>query len=164
MRCSLLLLLALCPAVYGQSTVELGGMQWTCTQADDYLIMELQAPTTGWVGVGFNQTNSIVHSDLLLLNIVEDEVNNQDMYVVDFGNPRLDTDLSGSHDLEVLAFEERNGQTYIRFRRPLMSTDHFDFDLEDGAKFWLILAYSTHDDFAHHSRMRQHTQVVLDLK
>lgn len=147
-----------------QQSIELNGMQWTCQKQGDNLVMTLQAPTAGWVGVGFNHKNAIVHSDLLLLHIVDGVATAQDMYVKGFGDPRQDSTLGGADDIEILSAEERSDMTYIRFRRPYQTKDEYDYPLREGEDFWLILAYSTHDDFAHHSRMRQHVKVELDLE
>ncbi|MEM6398379.1 MAG: DOMON domain-containing protein [Bacteroidota bacterium] len=138
-------------------------MSWTCQAEGDYLVMSLQAPTTGWLGVGFNDKNDIMHSDLLLFHVVNGRASGQDMYVKGLGNPRLDSRLGGLDDIEILAAEERDGQTYIRFRRPYPVKDKYDYLLRAGEEFWLILAYSTHDEFAHHSRMRQHVKLKLSL-
>lgn len=144
-----------------QLKVTLGGMDWTCTKDGNYLLMELRAPTTGWVAVGFNSTNNIVQSDLLMMHIVNGKVECQDMYVKGLGDPRLDDTLGGSQDLEIIAAEEKNNETYLQFRRSWPAKDKYDYQLQNGQAFWLILAYSTHDEFDHHSRMRKHKEVVF---
>lgn len=158
---SLILLVNCALFLNAQSSVQLGGMSWSCAQERDYLVMKLYAPTTGWLGVGFNHHNNIVHSDLLLFNVRDGQVNKQDMYVRGIGDPQLDSHLGGSTDVEIIAFEETAEHTFICFRRPYQVDDRFDFSLVRDQEFWLILAYSIDDDFRHHSRMRQHQKVVF---
>lgn len=150
--------------VQAQLSVTLSEITWTCTPIGDDLVMELQAPTTGWVGVGFNQENSILQSDLLLFNIVDGQATGTDLYVKGFGNPQADKALGGDRNVEILSFREEDNHTYIQFRRPLKAADAYDFQLQAGEAFWLILAYSTHDEFEHHSRVRQHQQVLFKIE
>ena len=162
MRWLLVLLLSLASLhLQAQLSATSSGMSWTCTRSGDHLIMELTTPTTGWVGVGFNQENRILESDLLLFHVVDGQAEGTDLFVKGMGDPRADTELGGSVDVKILSFREGDGQTYIKFKRPFPAADDFDFHFQEGAAFWLILAYSTHDEFAHHSRVRQHRQVVF---
>lgn len=151
-------------ALLSQSSVTLGEMTWTCAHEGDHLVMTLRAPTTGWVGIGFNQSNDIVGSDLLLLHVEGGEAKAQDMYVKGIGNPKPDTSLGGSTDVEIIAYEETAEYTSISFRRPYPTSDPYDYVLAPDQEFWLILAYSTADDFSHHSRMREHQKVVFKLE
>ncbi len=154
----------LATSTYAQMALSLGGMSWTCSQEGDFLVMELRAPTTGWLGIGFNQENSIVHSDLLLFHVVDGKAESTDLYVKGIGNPKTDKSLGGSHDIEILDFSEGENETYIKFRRPRKGKDAYDYRLKNEEAFWLILAYSTHDEFEHHSRMRKHKKVVFKVK
>ncbi len=148
--------------LFAQKEVSLGGMQLKYVLKDEYVEIELTAPTTGWLGVGFNSRNDIVGSDLLLFHVVEDEAEALDMYVVTAGNPQLDTRLGGSHNIEILDYEETPVSSKVRFKRPLFGDPRYDYKHQLGDEFWLILAYSTHDEFAHHSRMRQHVRFSFE--
>ncbi len=139
-----------------QKEVIVQDMKFSYRLQDGEIEMELEAPTRGWVGVGFNDQNSIVKSDLLLFRVVGKRVEAVDMYVVGFGNPKEDTTLGGTMDIRDLEGIEEQGRTKIRFRLPFPATDPHDFAHQLNRQFWLILAYSTHDDFDHHSSMRKH--------
>lgn len=151
-------------SVHNPLKVSLGGMKWSCVREGNELIMELSAPTKGWVAVGFNDENNILHSDLIMFRVVDGQVEVQDMYVKGVGDPRLDDSLGGRQNIDMLEAEERDQQTYVRFRRPWSGKDDYDYNLEQGETFWLILAYSTHDDFAHHSRLRRHVKVIFNIE
>ena len=144
--------LALC----AQSEVAVNGMVLKHKVVGKEIEFTLSAPTTGWVGIGFNDANEIVGADLLLFHIVNGKVAFQDMIVKGLGDPRLDTTLGGTDDVKIISGEERGRLTEITFRLPLQSNDPNDFALEKGKTLWLIMAYSTHDEFDHHSRMRKH--------
>ncbi len=162
----LVFLLTFCIAcsLNAQMELSLGGMTWKCNRDGDFLVMELRAPTKGWIGVGFNQENSIVQSDLLLFHVVDGKEGSTDLYVKGIGNPKTDKSLGGSHDIEIIDFSETKNETYIKFRRLWKGKDIYDYQLKNGEAFWLILAYSTHDEFAHHSRMRKHEKVIFNVK
>ena len=81
-----------------------------------------------------------------------------DMFVKGFGNPKLDHFLGGEHSVHILSGIESGKETTIVFRIPFRSEDPFDFKHGFNEDFWLILAYSTHDEFDHHSRMRKHVK------
>ena len=140
-----------------QKEVTLGGMTLSYRLLAEEIELQLTAPTTGWVGVGFNSRNSIVKSDLYLLRVKEGKVEGLDLYVVGAGNPREDTELGGTNSLILLEGLEKNSTTQVNLRLPFPSGDKFDYLHHQDKEFWLILAYSVSDDFDHHSIMRKHT-------
>ena len=160
-----MLFLALSPfGLPAQEEVMMGGMKFSYQLLDEEIEVTLEAPTLGWVGVGFNDHNSIVKSDLLLFHVVEGQVEGLDMHVVAAGNPQEDEDLGGTMDISAPEGKEEKGKTHIKFRLPFPAKDAFDFTHRLNRQFWLILAYSTHDDFGHHSAMRKHRLVTLANK
>ncbi len=148
--------------VAAQKTTTVDGISFTYTIEDDNLMCTLEARTNGWVGVGFNDKNSIVHSDLLLFNVINGKVTSTDLYVKGVGNPRKDSDLGGENTIKLLSGIEKNGLTSVKFSIPLQSGDPFDFEHRLNDTYWLILAYSVEDDFGHHSRVRRHVPFKLE--
>ena len=149
-------MLAQALAMVAQSEVAVSGMTLKHEVVGNEIEFTLKAPTNGWLGIGFNDANEIVGADLLLFHIVNGKVAFQDMIVKGLGDPRLDTTLGGTEDVKVISGKERRRETEITFRLPLKSSDPYDFALEKDQRLWLIMAYSTHDEFDHHSRMRKH--------
>ena len=131
--------------------LEIGGMELHYQLMDDSVEISLSGPTNGWVGIGFNDENNIVGSDLILFRIIKGKVEVKDMFVKGFGDPRMDTQLGGKNSVTVLSGKETSSTTSVNFRLALDSKDRNDFRHQIGKGFWLIMAYSTHDDFAHHS-------------
>ncbi|MEO1052848.1 MAG: DOMON domain-containing protein [Bacteroidota bacterium] len=164
MKNSMIVLLLCCwtlMKVQAQNKVEVNGMTFQYEIKNEQLEITLEAPTTGWLGVGFNTDNNIVGSDLLLFHIVEGKTEGLDMYVKGFGDPREDKLIGGTDDIRIISGVESAGHSKVRFSIPLQSKDQYDFKHVAGQDFWLILAYSVDDDFGHHSRMRKHIRYRL---
>lgn len=134
------------------------GMELSYSIRGDSVDITLSAPTSGWIGLGFNDQNSIVRSDLLLFHVVNGRTEAIDMHVVSAGNPKKDTSLGGQHSIRVKEGHEISGKTTVRFSIALRNGDWYDYQHKVADDFWLILAYSTHDEFAHHSSMRKHVK------
>ncbi len=139
-------------------SLNMDGMELSYALRGDSVDITLSAPTRGWIGIGFNDQNSIVKSDLLLFHVVNGKTFAIDMYVVGAGNPKEDTTLGGKYSINLKEGQETNSGTTVRFSLALLSHDRYDYQHELEGDFWLILAYSTHDEFAHHSRMRKHVK------
>ncbi|MDW3191454.1 MAG: DOMON domain-containing protein [Cytophagales bacterium] len=163
-----LLILALFTAPFflpeQRGPVHVGGMHMSYEITNDSVTISLSAPTTGWVGIGFNQENNILESDLLLFHVIEGKASGLDLFVKGIGDPRKDTDLNGHTSFRMLEGKEENGQTEVQFRIALDSQDPNDYQHTLSESFWLILAYSAHDDFEHHSLMRRHVPFVFEPK
>lgn len=144
--------------------VHVGGMNMSYEIANDSLTISLRAPTTGWIGIGFNHENNIVGSDLLLFHVIDEQTTGTDLYVQALGDPRKDIELNGHESFRILYGSEANGHTQVQFRVPLDNQDPYDFQHTLSESFWLILAYSAHDDFDHHSLMRRHVSFVFEPK
>ena len=149
--------------LYGQQIVHVAGMKFSYSIEERQLICKLEAPTNGWVGVGFNKQNSIEGSDLLLFNIVKGKPTYTDLFVKRAGNPKKDIDLGGENSIRLIDSQENENNTMVHFSVPINSDDPYDFAHKIGESFWLILAYSVEDEFEHHSRVRKHIPFKLEL-
>ena len=139
-------------------SLNMHGMELSYALRGDSVDITLSAPTRGWIGIGFNDQNSIVKSDLLLFHVVNGRTESVDMYVVGAGNPKKDIASGGQHSARVKKGQENRSKTTVHFSIALRSRDPYDYQHQLAEDFWLILAYSTHDEFAHHSRMRKHVK------
>lgn len=148
--------------LYGQQAAKASGITFTYEILDDDLKCTLTAPTNGWIGVGFNDKDSIVGSDLLLFNIVDGKPSSTDLFVKATGNPVRDEDNGGKNTITILGGTEKDSSTTVTFSIPIDSGDHNDFLHQVDKETWLILAYSVDDDFRHHSRVRKHIPFVIN--
>lgn len=153
---------ALCYLLIGNSTlfaqekIQAGTMHFEAWLVDEAIEIQLEAATSGWLVVGFNSENNILHSDLLQFRIDAGSVYAEDQYVTGLGKHPTDISLGGTNNIAVISGEKQEGKTRIRFRIPFASGDHYDFVHTLDKDFWLILAYSVDKDFQHHSILRKH--------
>jgi len=143
------------------SSIKVRDMDIRWTDQGDRWLFELSAPTEGWVAVGFNQKNNIVHTNLIMGAVSKGKVKAEDFHVVGFGNPQPITKLGGKFAINQVEGEEKLGRTTICFSIPKKAIDKYHYDLKPGEDLWLICAYSRADEFDHHSMMRQHVKVKL---
>jgi len=141
-----------------QNPIHLGSMKMSYRLHQDTFIVSLEAPTKGWLAIGFNDVNNIIHSDLMMLKVQDGKVYAEDQYVKGPQNNPPDQTQGGTHDLFDLKGEEVGNRTIISFKRLLKNADTLDYQHTVGENFWLIMAYSISDDFNHHSIMRKHTR------
>ena len=139
-----------------QGPIQVGSMIFDYEIQNDSVQIELKAPTRGWVGIGFNDKNAIIGSDLLLFSVRNGKTISADQYVRGPQDHPDDNVLGGRCDIQVLSGQEVNGWTTVQFKIPLNSGDQFDFEHDFEKETWLIMAYSREDDFTHHSMMRKH--------
>ena len=148
------------PVVFGQC-IDVAGMHVAWRFIDDAIEFTATAPTTGWVAVGFNTKDDIVGANLVMGAVQHSILQIADKYVVDFGDPRMVTEIGGIDAIDQPFGYESHAQTTIRFRLPITASDRYHLNLQPGTTLYLIAAYSMDDDFAHHSRMRKHVQITL---
>lgn len=145
---------------FGQE-VELGGMKVSWKHHDDSITFTASAPDDGWVALGFNSSNSIVKSNLVMISVAGPIVVAEDFFVVGAGNPQPVYALGGKSQLLNVAGTEVGTSTTISFTFPTTAQDAYHYNLKKGEQIWLICAYSMEDEFDHHSRMRKHIQITL---
>ncbi|KAA3602849.1 MAG: hypothetical protein DWQ06_06670 [Calditrichaeota bacterium] len=138
-----------------------GEMNFSAKIVQDSILVLIKAPTKGWLAVGLNSENSIVGSDLKMFRVVSGKVEFEDQFTTGFGIHPQDSELGGTSNVKIISGSENEKFTEILFQIPMVSKDKFDFKIEPNKKFWLILAYSTEDDFQHHSIMRKHKEIEI---
>ncbi len=130
----------------------------------DKLNIQLTAPTTGWVSVGFDATKMMADANILIGYVSNGTVFLRD----DFGDGQFkhspDTKLGGKEHYSDLKGEEIDGTTRIRFTIPLDSGDAFDKPLKQGGTYKVIYAYGPNgkDDFgSYHAQERGSFEITL---
>ena len=149
-------------ALTAQQHFQAGKMNAQIEMQSDSLDIILEAPTKGWLAVGFNEKNDIVKSDLIQARVRAGKVEIEDQYVTGIGQHPTDRSLGGGHNVRIVSGTETDRHTQIHLRLPLSSGDAYDFDHLQQKKYWVILAYSIDDDFQHHSTRRQHNRLVWE--
>lgn len=125
------------------------------------LVVQLEAETTGWLLIGFNDRDDIVGADLKFVRVVDGRAELHDHHVVAAGDHRDDRAHGGAVEGRILGYEQRDGHTRVRLQLPLSPTDPHDHVLHVDRPVWMILAWSVSSDLDHHSRVRRHRQITL---
>jgi hypothetical protein len=135
-------------------------LQWRTD--DDYLYVNVIAPTTGWVAVGFDPVNQMDEANILIGYV---DSSGEVMVRDDFGTSPTshasDESLGGSDDIEDYLGLEQDGETMIRFQIPLNSGDMYDKELVPGNNYNVILAYGSSDNFSGMHTLATGTNIQL---
>ncbi len=145
-----------------EKSVKIGGMtvRWSL-QPGGMVECSITAPTTGWVALGFNTRDDIVGTNLIMASVEQGKVRIEDQYVVRAGEHLPVNMLGGTSAVSNVRGTEQHGVSTVSFTITQHAQDRFHHNLTEAASVFLICAYSMEDDFAHHSRMRQHVKVVI---
>lgn len=142
-------------------TVSSGGITFSWAHIGGELRCHVQAPTTGWVAIGFNEVAELTGTRLVMGAFINGEAIVSDRTVVAPGDHRQIEDVGGVSDLSQPSGTERDGTTEISFTLPAATAHEWSHDLRQGTTVYLLLAYSVADEFDHHSRVRRHLTVRL---
>ncbi|NJN35531.1 MAG: hypothetical protein HC817_16000 [Saprospiraceae bacterium] len=141
--------------------LEMNGMTIEWQHRGNEILFKINAPTEGWVALGFTETDEIVQSNLIFVGQKRKRRKVLNHYVVGFGNHQHTEALGGQTAARLLTAEEKNGRTTASFTMPSAALDKFHYNLSEGNELWFICAFSADDDLQHHSRMREHKKVIL---
>lgn len=135
-------------------------LQWRTD--DEYLYLNVIAPTTGWVAVGFDPTNQMADANILI-GYIDDtgEVMVRDDYGTSSTSHASDESLGGTDDIYDYVGLEEDGETAIRFQIPLNSGDMYDKVLVPGNNYNIILAYGSADNFSGFHTLATGTNIQL---
>lgn len=159
----LLLLISVSSSAITQTmkTITKSEMEVSWQVVDDHLQIEMSAPTTGWVAIGFNTRAQLTGTSLFMGRVHQGKSEVVDFYVRAPGDYEPVTALGGTSVVQDVNGEEKESYTLVSFRIPLCPKSTFHQQLRKGETYHLLLAYSREDDFRHHSIMR--TSVTIQL-
>lgn len=129
----------------------------------DSLEMVLSAPTTGWVGVGFDPTQQMEDANFLLGYYADGSVEARDDWGTGAFSHASDLSLGGTDDISVDGGDEAGGETTVEMTIPMDSGDSYDKSLVQGESYTIILAHGQDgaDDFS--SQHQVAASVSLEL-
>lgn len=137
-------------------------LQWRVVEENLEVIVN--APTTGWIAIGFDPSNKMKDANILIGYVKNGEVFLRD----DFGHTptghKSDEKLKGEDNILAKEGTEREGITELMFTIPLDSGDKYDKKLEPGKTYKVILAYGGNgkDTFTvYHSRNRTSVEIKI---
>jgi len=133
----------------GWQTVTSQGITLEWRDMGDSLEVVLTAPTTGWVGVGFDPASQMEGANYLLGYVEDNVAEMRDDWGTGSFSHASDESLGGTSDLTVDGGSESEGETTLEFTIPLDSGDDYDKPLTPGETYTVILASGADgaDDF-----------------
>jgi hypothetical protein len=120
-------------------------VQWRVENTRLHVI--LQAPSTGWVGIGFHPDYKMQGANFIIGYVRRGEVIITDHFGTRKDRHDSDTKLDGSEDVTVIGGSEEDGKTTVEFTIPLASDDSSDKPLVPGESTPILLAYGPQDNF-----------------
>jgi len=141
--------------------IEKNGMEVLWHQNERSITFEMSAPTNGWVTIGFNERNTTDKAYLLMGRIVNGKAQVVEHYTSSPGTYRPTEQLGEPSKISKVSGNESTGTTALKFTVALDQNSNFQKDLSKGSTYYLIMAYSRHDDFQHHSIWRQSVKITL---
>ncbi len=131
----------------GQNSVTVSNITLKWHFHGDSLEVELSAPASGWVAVGFGATSAMKNANIIIGYVSNDQTFIRDDFGVSSSSHKADTDLGGSNDIIEYSGTEANGTTTIKFKIPANSGDQYDVAITKGKNYKIIMGYSNSDDF-----------------
>lgn len=108
--------------------------------------IRMSAPTTGWVGIGFNPSKQMMDANFILGYVKDGKLRISDEFGKTTKAHAKDTKSDGKMDVINAMGSEENEITTISFSIPLDSGDKVDQALDPMAETTVLLAYGSGRD------------------
>ena len=129
------------PQREGFSRAQAAGVDVQWRVEGENITVQMTAPTTGWVAVGFDPSRMMADANMIIGYVSNGELMIADDYGTGNTSHGRDTANGGSDDIIDAEGSEENGQTQITFTIPLDSGDATDRPLAEGNSYKVIVAY-----------------------
>ena len=144
-----------------ENEISKNGMTVSWKFDQGHIFLTIVAPTTGWVAIGFNTTQSLTGTYLVMARVSQGEVEVVEHYTSAPGNYSSIKELGGKILVCNASGTQYIGQTKVSFSLPEGIRTTYQKKMSQGLEYHLLLAYSGEDDFQHHSAMRTSTKIKL---
>ncbi|XP_061098639.1 DBH-like monooxygenase protein 2 homolog [Conger conger] len=125
-------------------------LRWGFDQLQNEITFELTVKTMGWVGLGFSPNGRMAGADIVIGGVAPNgSTYFTDRHAVGNSLPLVDKRQSCT----LLSLTEGDGQTTMKFRRPMKSCDDEDF-LISASLINLIYAFGLTDEIENHASRR----------
>lgn len=128
---------------------------------NDRIYFDMQAPTNGWVTIGFNTTANMSGAYLLMGRVTQNKAEVVEHYTQSPGDYKSFSKLGLDGNVQDIIGVETIGSTHIKFSLPIKSANKCARNLQKGLSYVMTLAYSQEDDFQHHYIMRTAVNIKL---
>ena len=136
------------------NSITIDEFHFTQVRIDDRIHFRLAVEAPGWILLGFNLNSEIMNSYLVFGR--EDQLGQhvEDHFVVAHGRHESLFELGEGAGLKDCSVSMSNTKKELRFSLPIKSVSDFSPDFTVKKEHFIWLAYSTENDFNHHSRKR----------
>lgn len=145
----------------GLKTVSKNGLTVTWKYVEDRIYFDMQAPTDGWVAIGFNTGSGMTGAYLLMGRVTKGKAEVVEHYTTSPGNYKPITVHGAEAQVADVSGIEKGKNSQLSFSLPVNAMSKYQRDLSPGSNYTCILAFSRDDDFQHHSMMRTSAEVEL---
>jgi len=129
-------------------TLNAAKVDFTWNISGEMLSVKLKAPTTGWVGIGFNPSEEMKDANFILGFIKDGKVSVLDQHGSSKRNHKEDAALGGADNVADTSGTEAGGSTEISFSMPLKAGDTLDKEIKAQTDQVILLAYGKTDRLA----------------
>lgn len=141
-------------------SVSAAGVQFSWSVQGDLLHGCMSAATLGWITVGFNTRADLQGARLVMGRVVAGRAH-AEVHIAQPPHHVHRQTPEGRERVSDVGGQHVGGRTHVCFSMPLKPADAEDVALAKGAPVHLILAWSRHSDFDHHSAQRDSVEVML---
>lgn len=134
-------------------------VKWKIEQ--EIILFEMEAPTDGWVAIGFNETSSLTAIYLLMGRVKNGKSEVVEHYTEKPGSYQLIVQYGVASQITNISGTESGNFTRLKFSIPVEAASRYHKELLPDSKWTLLMAYSLEDDFQHHSIMRTSVDIKL---
>lgn len=141
--------------------IEKNGMKVSWRVSNDSIYFTMSAPTTGWIAIGFNESSSLTGTYLIMGRMRKGSPEVVEHYTLQPGSYRPISELGTTPTTTIISGSQTRLHTRIEFSIPArkVSKHHKNLLGEDYQN--MLMAFSRHDDFQHHSVMRTSAKVRI---
>ncbi|MDD2463774.1 MAG: DOMON domain-containing protein [Desulfobulbus sp.] len=145
LSCSLLFAGSLYAGTY-QHSLSIDKMSFDWSVVGDTLAVKVTAPTTGWVGIGFNPSDMMKDANIILGYVKDGKVEISDDFGVGVTAHAPDDRKGGTSNVTVVGGSEVGNTTTLEFTIPLKSGDDKDGVIDPNADTKVMFAYGPDRD------------------
>lgn len=147
---------------FAQQTVLDKGMKVEWQHVDSSILFTITTPTSGWQAIGFNESQQLKATHLIMSRITEDiGIEVVEHFVESAGDYKPFSYYGIQQSATIIDGKEASGSTLISYKIPIMRRNSLSKDLNIGNTYILHYAYSLDDDFLHHSVYRSSIKIIL---
>ena len=145
-----------------QHSVTAEKMTFNWSVVGDQLAVKLTAPTKGWVAVGFNPSEKMKDSNIVIGYVKKGKVKIVDHFGTAATQHKGDKKVGGTDNVTVVGGSEEGDITTIEFSIPLNSGDEKDGAIDPTADTTVMLAFGTDRD-SFRMKHKYHATMVVNL-